>query len=155
MIDFSIESDALVARFDVLSDKIIKRVKDAADTGAKQLRDQAQKSVNRTSPGSRDGVRRKERKEVKIAPKGQPPNTDTGNLSKNIKVDRSMGTAMRGRAYHAVVRARATVETEDGSDEIGFDYAAHLEKTHPYMAPALKKSEKTIRRLFKNAVKID
>jgi len=154
MIDFSIDSNKLVARFSTITDEIIKKTKQAADTGADQVRAQAYKSVKRTSPGSRDGIRRGN-KEVKIAPKGQPPNSDTGNLAKNIKVSASMGTAMRGRAYYAIVKAQATVEREKGGKKKKFDYAAHLEKTHPYMAPALKKSEKTIKRLFKNAVKID
>ena len=154
MINFSIDSDKLVARFETITDNIIKKTKEAADTGAVQVRAQAYKLVERVSPGSRDGIRRGN-KEVKIAPKGQPPNSDTGNLAENIKVSTSMGTAMRGKAYFAVVKAYATVEREKGGKKKKFDYAKHLEKTHPYMAPALKKSEKTIRRLFKNAVKID
>jgi hypothetical protein len=148
MIDFSIDSNKLVARFSTITDEIIKKTKQAADTGADQVRAQAEKSVNRTSPGSRDGVRRKEKKEVKIAPKGQPPNSDTGNLARNIKLSTSMGTAMRGKAYYAVVESIARSKKE-------YNYAKKLEETHPYMAPALKKSEKTIKRLFKNAVKID
>jgi len=148
MIDFSIDSNKLVARFSTITDEIIKKTKQAADTGADQVRAQAEKSVNRTSPGSRDGVRRKEKKEVKIAPKGQPPNSDTGNLARNIKLSTSMGTAMRGKAYYAVVKSIARSKKE-------YNYAKKLEETHPYMAPALKKSEKTIKRLFKNAVKID
>lgn len=154
MIDFSIDTNKLVARFDTITDNIIKKTKQAADTGAVQVRAQAYKLVERVSPGSRDGIRRGN-KEVKIAPKGQPPNSDTGNLAKNIKVSTSMGTAMRGKAYFAVVRAYATAKRKKGGKKKKFDYAAHLEKTHPYMAPALKKSEKTIKRLFKNAVKID
>ncbi len=148
MIDFSIDSNKLVARFSTITDEIIKKTKQAADTGAVQVRAQAYRLVKRTSPGSRDGVRRKEKKEVKIAPKGQPPNSDTGNLAENIKVSTSMGTAMRGKAYYAVVESIARSEKE-------YNYAKKLEETHPYMAPALKKSEKTIKRLFKNAVKID
>ena len=148
MIDFSIDSNKLVARFSTITDEIIKKTKQAADTGAVQVRAQAYRLVKRTITGSRDGVRRKEKKEVKIAPKGQPPNSDTGNLAKNIKVSASMGTAMRGKAYYAVVESIARSKKE-------YNYAKKLEETHPYMAPALKKSEKTIKRLFKNAVKID
>ena len=146
MIDFSINSDALVARFDSVALDVVKKVKMAADTGAKVVQAEAQKSINRKSAGSRSGKRRG--KEVNIAPKGKPPNTDTGNLARNIKLDVSTGTALRGKGYYAVVESVA--RSKDG-----FNYAKHLEKTHPYMAPALKKSEKTIRRLFKNAVKID
>jgi len=147
MINFSIDSDKLVARFDTVTDNIIKKTKEAADTGAVQVRAQAYKLVERVSPGSRDGIRRGN-KEVKIAPKGQPPNSDTGNLARNIKLSTAMGTAMRGKAYFAVVESVARSKKE-------YNYAKKLEETHPYMAPALKKSEKTIRRLFKNAVKID
>jgi hypothetical protein len=135
-----------MARFDTITDDIIKKTKQAADTGAKVVQAEAQKSINRTSPGSRKATRRG--KEVKVAPKGKAPNTDTGNLVRNIKLSTATGTAMRGKGYYAVVRSVA-------KSEKSFDYAKHLEKTHPYMAPALKKSERTIKRLFKNAVKID
>ncbi len=146
MIDFSIDSDSVMARFESVSLDVVKKVKMAADTGAKVVQAEAQKSINRTSAGSRKATRRG--KEVKIAPKGQPPNSDTGNLARNIKLSTSMGTAMRGKAYYAVVESVARSKKD-------YNYAKKLEETHPYMAPALKKSERTIKRLFKNAVKID
>ena len=146
MIDFSIDSDSVMARFESVSLDVVKKVKMAADTGAKVVQAEAQKSINRTSAGSRKATRRG--KEVKVAPRGKAPNTDTGNLARNIKLSAAMGTALRGKGYYAVVKSVA-------KSEKGFNYAKQLEKTHPYMAPALKKSEKTIRRLFKNAVKID
>ena len=146
MINFSIDSNSVMARFESVSLDVVKKVKQAADTGAKVVQAEAQKSINRTSPGSRSGKRRG--KKVNIAPKGKAPNTDTGNLVRNIKLSTAMGTALRGKGYYAVVKSIA-------KSKKGFNYAKHLEKTHPYMAPALKKSERTIKRLFKNAVKID
>lgn len=146
MISFSIDSDSVMARLYTLSSDVMSQVKMAADTGAKVVQAEAQKSINRTSAGSRKATRRG--KEVEVAPKGKAPNTDTGNLARNIKLSTATGTALRGKGYYAVVRSIA-------KSEKGFNYAKHLEKTHPYMAPALKKSERTIKRLFKNAVKID
>ena len=158
MINFSIDSDKLVARFESVSLDVVKKVKMAADTGAKVVQAEAQKSINRTSPGSRSGKRRG--KKVNIAPRGKAPNTDTGNLVRNIKLSTATGTAMRGKGYYATVSSSAMSESIKSflfvfRKKKKFNYAKHLEKTHPYMAPALKKSERTIKRLFKNAVKID
>lgn len=138
LIDFEIQGlAALEAKFDAIPKKAAVEVRKAINKGAQQVKSEAVKLIRTNSPGRKY----KRGKITHVASKkGDAPNTDTGNLIRNIRV--SSGNALIGRGYFALVRAITP-------------YASRLEyeMKRPFMGPALKAKEKSIRDELRKALR--
>lgn len=138
---------ALESRMNALTPEIAVEVRKAINVGALKVKKEAIKMIKRRSSGRRyrrgthSGSGRK-KFHVASAPRN-PPNTDTGNLWKNITISKGEGIVTRG--YFALVRSRAKYSRflEEGTKKM---------KMRPYMKPALNRNKKVIRALIKEAV---
>lgn len=140
---------------------VAKEVRKAINQGALMVKSSAQLSIKRLSAGrvyvkaaakkTKSGKFGKGSKtKIHIASKpGDPPNMDTGNLWRNIRV--STGHNILGRGYFALVRAATPYATRleyGGRDKRGVYIAPR-----PFMRPALKRNVGQIQGMIKAAIR--
>jgi len=145
----------MMIRFSSLPTEVGVEVRKAVNQGALMVHADAVRSI-RSPSGGRVYVRRKARRGkrgfgrgsrtgIHIASKpGDAPNTDTGNLIRNIRVSKTKGNTRKG--YTAYVRAVTpyAYDLEHGTSRV---------KARPFMGPALAKNAPKIEELIFNAVR--
>jgi HK97 gp10 family phage protein len=130
--------EALEKRLGALTPQIAIAVRKQINAGATAIHKTITKSIRRVSNGKTQSRGSKEsgnKRKVVASRAGDPPNTDLGNLIKNITISRGKGVVTSG--YFAYVRSRAKYSDwlEHGTSKM---------KKRPYMAPALKANAKKI-----------
>ena len=141
MISLSVQGlDALADRFGDIPKDMAKEVRKAVNKSALLVKADAIRSVRRHSAGRT--YKRGTRTHVASRP-GDAPNTDTGNLIRNIRVSTAKGNMLKG--YSAEVRAITpyAMRLEYGKGDL---------KARPFMQPALDKNKKKIIKLISKAV---
>ena len=158
-----IETDGfreMMIRFSSLPTDVGVEVRKAVNQGALMVHADAVRSIRKPSGGrvyvrrsarrGKRGFGRGSRTGIYIASKpGDVPNTDTGNLIKNIRVSRVKGNTRKG--YSVYVRAVTPYARRlelGGRDKRGI-----MIKARPFMGPALAKNAPKIEKLIFNAVR--
>lgn len=131
-----IGADKVEAYFTELGGDISAEMKRAVDTSAALVSSSAKRSIQSRSAG-KPYIRYNPKRRGIAARKGKSPNTDQGDLVRGILV--SAGRGSISRKYEALVRSTAP-------------HSVSLEKTHPFMKPALARNAKKILALFEKAV---
>ena len=138
--------DSLKLKLEKLPKDIALEVRKAVNVGAFMVQKEAIKMIKRRTQGrvyARGKGKGKRRKfHVASTPFG-PPNTDTGNLWKNIKVTRSTGAVSGGVTAFVVSKAEYSKALEFGTSKM---------KRRPFMNPALNRSKKKIKALIQEAI---
>lgn len=124
--------DALTRRFDSLTPDVAKEVRKAINVSALKVQKDVVKSVKQRSSGRR--YTKKGKTHIASRP-NSPPNTDTGNLIKNIIITTGKGLITSG--YTALIRSRANYSQmlEEGTGKM---------IKRPFMGPALRRNRKAI-----------
>ena len=133
--------DVLTDRLSLIPKKTSVNMRKAVNQGALMVQRDAFRAIKKHSAGKLYIRRGKKH----IASKaGDAPNTDTGNLIRNIRVSTGRGNVLRG--YSAEVKAVTpyALRLEFGQGRV---------KARPFMGPSLNKNKAKIRKLILNAVK--
>ena len=141
MITFEVDGlGELLKRFDKVPKDMAKEIRKAVNQSALMVKADAIRSVRRHSAGR---TYRKGTKTHVASRPGDAPNTDTGNLIRNIRVSTTKGNMFKG--YSAEIKAVTPYA-------LRLEYGKGNVKARPFMQPALDKNKPKIRKLIIKAV---
>ena len=142
MISLTVQGlDALEGRFNDIPKDMAKEIRKAVNQSVLMVKATAVRSIRDLSPGRTYRLENR----VHVASRaGDAPNTDTGNLIRNIRVSTAEGNLLKG--YSAEVKAITPYAMR-------LEYGQGKVKARPFMRPALNKNKAKIRQLITKAVK--
>lgn len=148
--DFSIDADDFVDEIDKEMKAVPKRSIKALTRAALLYQSEIILGITRGNAGGPPQIRygakgkngRSSKRTVNPSLPGNPPVSDLGNLIKNIVVDK---VKVRGKKAFIEIRSKAPYS-------LALELGTKNMEARPFMAPALKKSEKKIEKILRSSI---